>query len=169
MTIKETLIREHSKSNTEMLAAYIGSDEALFAELMDCLMNGEEQLPQRAAWVLSHCLEAHPELGSSYLKDMLDLLDRSVHDALKRAIFRSLDFMTVPKEYQGRLLDLAFAHLLDRKQATAIRVFAMTVIYKMTRQYPEIKPELDAILQDEMEYGSAGMKSRARKMLAGKW
>lgn len=165
MDIKKALLREHSKENSLLIADFIGNDPERFEVLMQCFFDKDDQLSQRAAWVLTFCWHNHPELVLPYIKQMVDLLPTDVHPAVKRNIVRNFQTQSIPKEFHGRLLDYCFKLLMDRKEAIAIRVFSMSVIDQLSKLYPDIHQELVAYLQDEVAYGSAGFKSRARKII----
>jgi len=100
---------------------------------------------------------------------MVNLLDKDVHDAIHRFVLRSFETVKLPVEFHGLIIDKSFAILMNRKASIAPRMFAMTVIYRLSKVYPEIKPELDLVLNEELEYGSTGFRNRAKKMLAGKY
>ena len=42
----------------------------------------------------------------------------------------------------------------------------MTVLYNLSVNIPEIKNELKLLIEDLLPYGTAGIKSRGRKILA---
>jgi hypothetical protein len=54
-------------------------------------------------------------------------------------------------------------------QSIAIKVFAMTVCYNITKNIPELKTELQITIEDLLQKhhnGSMGINSRAKKILA---
>jgi hypothetical protein len=80
---------------------------------------------------------------------------------------RLLQFIELPKKWQGRVLELAFNSLNDRKEPVAVRVFSMAVIHNIIRQnnYPELGHELEMILSEGLQTGSPAFRSRAVKIL----
>jgi len=169
MNIETYLVTDYCKQGILEIADYIGSDRTRFSVLMDIVLRNDKPMAQRAAWAVSHCLESHPSLADPYLSDMVNLLDKDVHDAIHRFVLRSFETVKLPVEFHGLIIDKAFAILMNRKASIAPRMFAMTVIYRLSKVYPEIKPELDLVLNEELEYGSTGFRNRAKKMLAGKY
>ncbi len=100
-----------------------------------------------------------------------NLRQSDLHDAIKRNtinIFEPLDF---PAELDGDLADLCFGYLADPKEPIAIRCGSMTVLEKICRRVPELKSELRLLLEEHLEHGSAGFKSRAKTVLkkCGQW
>ncbi len=165
MDIEKALLEEHSKVNTLRITDYIGNDEQRFATLMTIFFDKGYRLNQRAAWVLYFCWENQPQLVEPYLEKMVMLLGEQTHPALKRNILRIFQSQFIPEKLHGHLLNFAFNLLVDRNEPVAIRVFSMTVLDNLSGIYPDIKQELMAYLQEEIEFGSAGFKSRARKIL----
>jgi len=74
MDLYQLLIEEHSKRQCDRIVRYIGKDKDRFAVLMDLFFQGEYRITQRAAWPMSYCVRAHPELIRPYFKPLLDNL-----------------------------------------------------------------------------------------------
>jgi len=73
--------------------------------------------------------------------------------------------LEIPDNLQDELADLCFGYLADPKEALAIRCASMTILEKICRKIPELKPELRLLIEEHFEHGTAGFKSRARKIL----
>jgi hypothetical protein len=65
----------------------------------------------------------------------------------------------------AKLQTSVFEYLQNPKIAVAIRVFSMTVVANITEGQPDMRRELKLILEDQLPYGTAAFKSRARKVL----
>jgi hypothetical protein len=167
MNIKEQLLKEHSKSNTQKIANYIGDDTERFKALASLFLNSEDRIAQRASWVVSYCGEKFPKLIYPYIGQMIKNLDKkNIHDAVKRNTLRTFQFFDIPKKFQGRLYNMCFSLLTSRKQPIAIKVFSMTLLFNICKKEPELRNELISVIKGEMEYESAGYKARARKILS---
>ncbi len=166
MDIRRSLEKGHSKTNTQTIVNYIGSDKVKFSHLMDVYLAGPYRITQRAAWPMSICAEVHPELIHPYLKKILNFCERpDVHDAVKRNTVRILQFISIPRKHQAQVINLCFKFLQDKKEPIAVRVFAMSVLGDLTLEQPDLKNELVVLIEDELPYASAGFTSRARKVL----
>lgn len=165
MNIKAEILKEHSKTQTVKIADYIGKDEAKFKLLMECFFSSENRLAQRASWVVSSCCGSSPELINPYLKKMVSLLDKDVHDAVKRNTVRILQSIDIPDKLQGEVLDKCFALLSNKATTVAIKAFSMTVLSSICKSYPELREELKVIIEDQIEYEKPGFVSRGRKVL----
>ncbi|WP_215224293.1 hypothetical protein [Echinicola shivajiensis] len=157
----------YSKTRSMEVVKYVGDDKDRFAHLFDVFVKSSYRISQRAAHPIALIVERNPVLLLPYYTEVIDLLKRSdVHDAVKRNIFRMLQNQDVPMKFEGEILDLAFAFLVDNKQPIAIRVFSMQVVFNLSVKYPEIKEELRIVLEDMLPYGSAGIRNRAKKILS---
>ncbi|MFT5165164.1 MAG: hypothetical protein ACI8P3_000388 [Saprospiraceae bacterium] len=165
MDIKTALKEEHSKTVTMQIVRYIGTDHERFKALMDLFLGKDNRLSQRASWAVGFCGLAHPELIYPHLKQMLANLDKPVHDAIKRNTVRILADMDYPEDMLGEIADVSFRLLDDPKEAVAVRIFSMSVCLNITKREPDLANELKIILEDHYPHGSAGFKSRAKKIL----
>lgn len=166
MDIRESLLEEHSKSQAQRIAAWIENDPERFAGLITLMLEDEYRVAQRAAWVVTHCLEKNPHLLEPHLEAMVYNLRRpGQHNAIRRNTLRALQYVDIPEELWGETADVAFDLLIDPNEPAAIRVFAMTVIWNICQHVPELSQELKLIIEDQWEHATAGFRSRGRKIL----
>jgi len=120
---------------------------------------------QRASWIVSTVAENNPEMVIPYLPLLIEQIKQPKHDAVKRNVLRLLQFIEIPTDFHEDLMTICFDTLSHAKEPIAIRVFAMTVLEKITQNIPELQNELALILEDQLPFGSAGFQSRAKKIL----
>ena len=167
MDLQKVILKEHSRAQATKIADYVGDNTALFKELVEVYLNGPYKITQRAAWPLSLCVENYPKLIKPHLGRILAFLDKpGIHNAVKRNTLRLLQFVTIPKQYHGRVADICFNYLQDKKEPVAVKVFSMTVLSNIIINEPDLRRELRIILEDQLPYASPGYLSRARKILA---
>lgn len=165
MNIKKELSRGHSKALTERIVNYVGADAERFGTLVSVFLEGPHRLTQRAAWPLSYCVMNHPHLLKKHYRSILGMLGRDgVHDAVKRNIVRLLQFVSIPKRHQGKVIEYCFA-LMDPEEPVAVRVFSMTVLANLSKQHPDLKRELKLVIEDQLPFASAAYLSRSKKIL----
>lgn len=167
MDVRAALLREHSKANTMRVVKWIGPHRDRFAELVTVFLGDDPVLAQRAAWVLGHTGYAYPALFEDHLPDFIEVLKEAVHPALHRNILRVLaeGKVSVPEALEGELVDQCFTFVAKPNLPAAIRVFAMQVVANYCAQYPDLAVELKAIIEDQMEHGTPGFRSRGQKIL----
>ena len=166
MNIENALLAEHSKAQTLRICQYIGDQQDRFDELMNLFFKGEYRVTQRAAWVISYCAEAYPPLIEPHLQSMLDNLEREgLHNSIKRNTLKVLSARTLPEELLGQAATLSFDFLAAPKEAIAIKVFSMELLYQICRVEPGLAGELRLLIEDQLPNGSAGFKARGKRIL----
>lgn len=165
--LTEALLAEHSKAQTMRIVHWIGADADRLASLMEILLGDDYRLTQRSAWVVRYVGQKHPGLMAPYYPILLEAIDRkTIHDAVKRNALNVFEEVEIPAEYYDTLADHCFRYLEDPQEPIAIRCASMTVLEKICRDIPELKEELRLLLEEQLEFESAGFRSRARRILS---
>jgi hypothetical protein len=165
MNLLAELQKDHSKEITDKIVEYVSGDDERLAELMDIFFNSSWEIVQRAAWAVGK-LGEKTDLLIPYLKPMINNLKKpKLHDAIKRNTVRTWQFMTIPDDYLGEVAELCFDFLASKDEAIAIKVFSMVVLEGIVMRVPELKTELQFLIEEQLPYGSAGFKNRGQKVL----
>ena len=165
MDLKQEILKADFKDQALYAARMIGNDDELFATLMDLFFSSDYRTCQRASWVLAQCIDEHPQLIVPYLNRMVQNLYTDVGDATKRNTVRALQFVDVPEDLWGKTVEICFRYLNSGLEPVAVKVFAMSVLYNLSLNIPEIKGELKISIEDQLPLSSAGFKSRGSKIL----
>jgi hypothetical protein len=166
MNLRDTILEENSKKQCDKIVRYIGSNKERFAELMKLFFAGEYRVTQRAAWPMSYCVRNHPELVKPYFKKLLDNLSKKeIHGAVVRNTVRLLQDVDIPKKFHGQLMDDCFRFIQSHETEVAIKAFSLTILHNLSKQYPEILPEIKLIIEERWEHETAAFRSRARKIM----
>lgn len=167
MDLHSELIKSYSIYTNRRIFEWIKDDEDRIRLLVDLFLYGESRIAQRASWIVSGIAERNPQLIEPYLYLIIPrMTDETAHIAVRRNTVRLLQFVNLPEDLKGLILDTCFAFLEDSQNANTIQVFAMTVIANLTNEYPEIAQEFKLILEKNLEHGaSPAFKSRANKVL----
>lgn len=167
MDLRKQLLKEHSKENTALIVSFIRSNPDQVPEIMDIFLNESYRLVQRAAWVVGDLGRTNPDEIRPYIPLMIENLKKpGLHDSLKRNTMRYLQEVEIEEAYWGELLEIAMRFLGSNSEAVAIKAFSMTVAYNIVRQVPELKEELRIVIEDQLPYGTPGIKSRGQKILS---
>jgi hypothetical protein len=166
MDILQLLKKEHSKKQTDRIVNYIGADKDRFGVLIGLFFSGEYRITQRAAWPLSYCVRAHPELIEPYFRALLDNLQRKdIHVAVVRNTVRLLQDVTIPKKHQGRVMSICFDFVQSPGTPVAVKAFSMTILSHLAADYPDIRGELKLIIEEQWEHSTPAVRSRGKKIL----
>ncbi|MEP7164181.1 MAG: hypothetical protein ABI741_05780 [Ferruginibacter sp.] len=168
MNLRAAILKEHSKAQCSKIAKWVGDDQKRFDELFHLFLHDEYRVTQRAAWPVSYCVIAHPVFIKKNWKKLIDNLKKpALHDSIKRNSVRFMQDIEIPEKYHGEVMDICFRFLGSPTEALAIKVFSMTVLANLAKEYPEIVPELRILIEDQLPHQSAGFKSRARRIFKG--
>lgn len=165
MNLRQELLKENSRKQRMFIAGYIGHDPEKFKELMVLFTGNEKRVVQLAAAVADECIMAHHSLAAPYWPDYIRLLHQPLHDAVSRNILRFMQFITIPEPYQAEVLELCFGFMMSEKEPVAVRAFAMTVAYRIACEQPDLKNEVQMVIEDMLHQGSAGIRARGNKLL----
>ena len=167
MNIREALAAEHSIRTTNAIVEYIGSDAARFTELVEIFLGDEYRSTQRAAWPLGYCVQLHPEIVKPHLTKLVDQLERDdVHDAVIRNVTRLLQYVEIPENLQGKVLDICFRMVDDPSVPVAARVYAMTTAARIAHDQPDLIRELRLIVEKHKATAKPAYLNRAKHVLA---
>ena len=166
MDLRSEILAEHSKRQTAKIVDWVGDDPKRFAELMRLFLGDVYRITQRAGWPLSNCVEKHPDLIKPYFGKLLKQLERDdVHTAVRRNVVRLLQFVEVPKRYEGRIFDACYALLDDPNEPVAVRCFSMSVAANIATDSPELLDELRLVATKYPQLTTPGFRSRMRRVL----
>jgi hypothetical protein len=166
VNLREEILKEHSKAHAQAIANYACESKKNFKELMNCFLDDEYRLAQRAAWSVSWAAMKKPEMIYPHIKDLVSVLyKKNVHDAVIRNSVRVLQEIEIPEKYHGEVMNACFQFLEKPSTAVAIKAFSLTTLFNLSKKYPEIKPELKLIINDSLEHETAAFKARAKKIL----
>lgn len=166
MILREEILKEHSKAQCKKVVEWVGANQRRFDELFYLFLNDEYRVVQRAAWPVSYCVEAYPKLISKHWKALIENLNKpNLHDAVKRNSLRLMQEIELPEDYHGEVMNICFQYLESPTEALAVKVFSMSVLGNLAKNYPEIKAEIKLLIEEQLPNQSAGFKSRAKKVL----
>ncbi len=166
MNLRDTILAEHSKSQTNAIIRWVGKSQQRFNELFRLFLNDEYRVVQRAAWPVSYCVIQHPPLIKKHFELLLSNLKKpDIHNPVKRNTVRFLQVIEIPKKYQGAVMDLCFSYIASPTEAVAVKAFSLTILQKLSKDYPGIIPEIKLIIEERWEHETAAFRVRAKKIL----
>lgn len=166
MNLEQILSEHYSKAITQKVVSELIAQPKRIPEIIHLFQKKEQHLSVYAGWIISYLGENNPQLIKNHLSVIIQKLDDEENNsALIRNIFRTLQFVEIPHQYEGFVLTKGFDFLNNNNSPIAVKVFAMTVIFNLSKKYPEITNELKLSLENQFEHASAGFKSRASKIL----
>lgn len=168
MDLRAQILLEHSKANALTVAGWIGQDAGRFKMLIDLFLKDDYRVVQRAAHIISMVAGKYPGMPLPYLSVLIEKMQESGQPvAVKRNVVRILQYLEIPEDLHGPVMNTCFDFLRDVKEAVAVRAFSMTVLARLAKHYPEIKQELRTVIEEGLEqHPTPGFRSRGLKVLA---
>ncbi|MGL2967055.1 hypothetical protein [Flavobacterium sp. XGLA_31] len=128
------------------------------------LLDSEPKTANRFLWLLSEIGIAHQEKLLTTLPLLLEAYDNL--NPKYRTSFASFWYLVgVPPENEGKATDLLFQWLLSKETNVTIKSRSLSVLFQLTKQYPELKQELTHCLEDQMHKHSPSFAKKANKIL----
>lgn len=171
MNLIATLQNTYTKQQATEIVNWIADRQNNFDQLLTIFLAHDDiRIVQRAAWPLSYAATNHPKLIQKHYDKLIQQLNAENRPpAVRRNILRIFDNLKeIPEPLHGILMDSCFIYISDPEEAIASRAFALGILEKLSRLYPEILPELKTTVEIQFSNAPAAFKSRARKILKSK-
>jgi hypothetical protein len=130
-------------------------------------LRDEYPLSMRAARIVALCTENNPQLIEPHLQTIVDALEGIQVEGVKRSFLKIFAETSIRlnENMLGFLTDRCFTWLADPKEAIAIRYYAIDILLKVVKLYPEIKVELSESLSSILQNDSSALKAKSRKVI----
>jgi hypothetical protein len=164
--LEEMLLHQRFMHQAQKVMEWVGSSSKRFDALAQLVCGDDKLLAQKAAWPMSYVAEAHPDWVIKHLPALLAATKKpGVHTAVVRSVVRLLQFIVIPQELHGEVMDNCFHYIEDVKEKPAVKAFALTVLHNLSKQYPEILPEIREIISSRMDMETPAFRARAKVFL----
>ncbi len=151
-------------SYKEDMVSFLNSHPEYFEEAIDLAISDEERLSWRSAWLLWSCIEKDDPKIRKHIDRIINAIPEK-KDGHQRELVKILSVMKLNEEQEGRLFDICMNLWEGLGKSPSIRYTAINFIFGMTKKYPELKSELEFLLQDQyLESLSPGVKRSIEKM-----
>lgn len=166
LNIKDELIADIRVFKAPDLAVKI-LDNFQEKELVVLALDKDRLLSSRAMWVLGHFSDVDYSRVTPFLVKLIDNLKTpNLHNGVIRNTLRLFQKHPVPKKQESFLLDKCFEYIKNPSEAIAVRAFAMTVIFNISKPYPELLDELLLVLNDlSIHENGPGIRSRLKNII----
>lgn len=165
MTKEDLIELLDSWENMEITIREISKNHEYFNILMSIALHSKEQKSWRAAYLADKIHDTIPELLIPFLDIITLQLKKEKNGSKKRHFLKLISMNGIAEKHQGFLVDYCLDALKSAKEPPAIRVHAMQILFNISENEPELKPEILAVIEHEMKYHStAAIISRGSKL-----
>lgn len=163
----EDLLFDSSINTANRAVEIVGKDPERFKTVLDFGLQDKPQFAMRAMRVVNMVADNKPELMEPFLTEVVGRVHEYKTIGLKRGLAKILSEQnySYDEDTAGRLVHTCFEWLNDPAEAIALKIYSMTILYKISNTYPEIKHELISSIENEIPKNSAAIKGRGRRIL----
>ncbi|MBS1637987.1 MAG: hypothetical protein JST26_18890 [Bacteroidetes bacterium] len=157
MELQEILSTKISEADVRIIARKALKDKGLLDTVFNLVFHPDEKINNRASWILGHICDLDLSVMKNRDRKILGLLksEEGLKGGRTRNILRIYNTRTVPESCSSDVLDTCYRFLKDPSYAIAIRAFSITVIYNISKPYPELLEELKLVLNDLLKHDEA--------------
>lgn len=165
MELEDLLLREQSRSNTDLIISIVMARPEMFEELWRILLLNKDPLSRRAAWAADYCAENRPQFISGRIEELASCVPAFSSDGLKRHSLRMLSRSALPEENLGILADACFNWLQSPSESVAVKMYSMVILNRISEFIPEIRRELYDIIEIQLDEATPGFINIGRKIM----
>jgi hypothetical protein len=166
MTKEELLEIIDAWENLPYLINEITKKPEYYLMLMEIALYNHSRKSWRAAYLIDKINDNYPILLNPFMNKMIEQLKIEKSHSKKRHFLKLIGQNELPPEQQGFILEFCIKTFTSAKEDLAVRVHAMQVLYNISEKEPELKPEILALIEYEMEnHSSAGIISKGNKLV----
>lgn len=164
--LEAMLLNQRYMHQAQKVMAWVGHSPRRFDALVQLVAGEDRKLAQKAAWPMSYVAAAHPDWALKHLPALLATIKKpDVHNGVVRSVVRLLQFVDIPEELNGEVMDSCFRYIEDIREKPAVKAFALTVLHQLSQTYPDILPEIRTLVASRIEHETPAFKARARVFL----
>ena len=139
----------------------------LETDLLKLAIDKDSILSNRAMWILWHCSVIDYKRVEPFLNKLITHLNnKAIPSGVVRCFLALFQENPVPEKHHSFILDKCYSYITNSTEAIAVRAFAMTVAFNVSKNYTELLQELEAtLLHLSVEEESAAIRARTKNTL----
>jgi len=163
--LEELIMAEWISGGLKTAAKEIAQSATDIAILFKLNQHKKHQIAWRSAYLLDLAHDVNNNILDDYLKEIINLTPQLTNSSIKRHYLRILTQHDLSELADGNLLDCCIKWLQNEETPIAVKAHCMLILFNLTKPYPELIPELKAVLENLLPYGSKGEVNRAKRLL----
>jgi hypothetical protein len=164
--LKAPLLLARFRKDYDVFISTCLADKDFLDSIMHDLIYGTERVQFVSARLIQLLVDEKHELVEKYDESILKLLSNTMsHSSIRRTALRVFMKINLREEIHAELIDSCINRLMDRNDAIACRVFAIHVLLRLTKHYPDLAQEISPYLRENMPFESAAFSAAGRNYL----
>ena len=153
------------RATADIAVEAVGDTAEYFKEVLDISLEAKPPINWRAARVLALSAEQYPELFIPYVNKIAQLYSSFKNDGLKRsyAWLLSKYVKHFNENSQADIIEIGFNYMISEEKP-AVKYNCMKVLFELSKIIPEIKGELQAAIDYNIQNGFFRMNGEIRKI-----
>ncbi len=148
------ILNTSSKKKIDFLLSEIKKRPDLAKELLSLALVNEHPFSWRAAWALSHYSKKNKKFIEENQDRIILRLEEIEHPSQVGCLLITLNNIQLNSENLGIVADVCIAMLKGEIEAGYVKMYAMEVMLKIAKQYPELSTEFIEVI----EYAKQGFE-----------
>lgn len=148
MHVEEAIIaRLKEPKFTEWHTIFVSHPEHI-PDLVELALGSKKApLPAHASWLLIHLAKADWTLLATYEHAFIDHFLISTNQSILRNLLVTILQFPLSDYRESDFLDALIKHVKNEENKVALRVYSLYKLTEFVQRYPEIKVEIDAVLE----------------------
>ncbi|MCX6156317.1 MAG: hypothetical protein NT007_19365 [Candidatus Kapabacteria bacterium] len=163
----KSILYDSSTECIEHAVKLVSLNNKLIDDLLELSFKQETKTDHRASRVLCFSLIRNQEKYLNEIELVLDKLESIKHESIKfnfLKIFTEID-LTLIKSRLWLLTRICFNSLTTKVTRVAIQNYAMEILYRIFRLYPELKYELASVIMPFTQYDQASTRATSKRIM----
>lgn len=136
-----------SKNFTSLYKIIIATPEDLAQLIEIATSNLKHPFPEYASWLIVHISKDNPAILKNYQEKIIDRILISSNQSVLRNLVYSNNLIGRSKHKEGELLDFFLEAIKNEENKVALQVYSLYALIDFVKDYPELKTEINEILQ----------------------
>ena len=159
-----SLIADDTDLNRKKWARKFVSEKTDLRSLL-YLLDAEKKLATRFIWLIGDICESNPPVLRPFVKDFFKRRNSTQISNYNRSLAKMFMYCGIPKEIEGEVTTVLFDWLIDPNVLVTTKNYSMLALFNLTVKYPELKPELEFAIKDQLDKNTISFKKTATQLL----
>ena len=161
----KSILSNSLRITMDIAAEAVGNNPAYFKEVINISLEEKSPINWRASRVIALCVDKHSSLFIPYVNKIAQLFSSFKNDGLKRSyaytLSKYVEYMN--EDSQADMIEVSFKYMLSDEKM-AVKYNCMKVLFEMTKIIPELKGELQAAIDYNIQQGVFRMNGEIKKI-----
>lgn len=162
------ILTDSSKALVEQGARLCENNPEFYRSLLDLALAQQGVKSQRASRIVCKSIIRRPDLFGSYLDEILNSIENIEDESIKFNFLNIFTLCDLPEDEDklGLLTKICFDAVEANVQRIAIKVYAIEILKRISKHYPEMKSELIYLMEIYKMDASPAFVCRAEKIIS---